>query len=127
MSATAFPIALRRRVAATVPAAAVAAAVLVALIVGLQLWAIQVAYPLRVTSDVPTYLALLRAMAAHPLAKQSLFLAAQGISTPHSTPYMVALALLWHAVAPQVTLPTRSPRDVSWDWSAFRYRWRRWG
>jgi hypothetical protein len=69
-------------------------------LVALQLWAIGVEYPLRVTSDVPTYLALLREMAAHPLSPQSPFLATPGVASPHATPYMLALALLWHALAP---------------------------
>ena len=71
----------------------------VAVLVVLELWAVHVGYPLRVTSDVPTYLALLRGLAAHPLSPQSPFLPLPGIASPHATPYMTGLALLWHAVA----------------------------
>ena len=69
------------------------------MLVVLELWAVHVGYPLRVTSDVPTYLALLRGLAAHPLSPQSPFLPLRGIASPHATPYMTGLALLWHAVA----------------------------
>lgn len=69
-------------------------------LVAMQLWAIGVDYPLRVTSDVPTYLGLLRGMAAHPLAPQSPYLPTPGIASPHATPYMLALAELWRVVAP---------------------------
>lgn len=79
---------------------ALAAITLVGGLVALQLWAIDVQYPLRVTSDVPTYLALLRGMAAHPLASQSPFLETPGVASPHATPYVLGLALLWHALAP---------------------------
>jgi len=100
MSATSSAVAIERRLRWSLSTAAVAAIALVGGLVALQLWAIHVSYPLRVTSDVPTYLALLRAMAAHPLAPQSPFLDTTGIATPHATPYMLALALLWRAVAP---------------------------
>jgi hypothetical protein len=100
MNATASTVVLERRTGLSVPRLAVAAVSLVAGLVVLQLWAIAVDYPLRVTSDVPTFLALLRSMAAHPLATQSPFLTTPGIASPHATPYMQGLALLWHALAP---------------------------
>jgi hypothetical protein len=60
---------------------------------GLALWARAVDYPLRVTSDTPTFLALLGDMAEKPFASQSPFLEGGG-GTQHATPYMQALAFL---------------------------------
>src|SRR5262249_30424426 len=64
---------------------------------GLAIWARGTDYALRVTSDTPTFLALIRDMAEHPFAAQSPFLAG-GAATQHATPYMQALAFLWSAV-----------------------------
>jgi hypothetical protein len=66
-------------------------------LLGLSLWARHVDYALRVTSDTPTFLALLSGMARSPFEPQSLFLEA-GAATQHATPYMQALALLWRLV-----------------------------
>jgi hypothetical protein len=66
---------------------------LLAALLGLALWARSVDYALRVTSDTPTFLALLSSMARSPLEPQSLFLEA-GAATQHATPYMQALAFL---------------------------------
>ena len=76
-----------------------AAIAFVIVLVALELVAVELDYPLRVTSDTPTYLALLRQMALHPLAHQSVFLSVPGIATPDATPYTLALGELWHAVA----------------------------
>jgi hypothetical protein len=65
----------------------------------LELWAIQVNYGLRVTSDTPTFLALLRVMAQHPLHPVSPFLPGGALETSHATPYMQLLAWLWRLVA----------------------------
>jgi hypothetical protein len=86
--------------AARIPWTAVGTVAAAAGLLALQVWAIRVAYPLRVTSDVPTYLALLRGLATAPLSWQSPFLASGGIASPHATPYLVGLSALWHAVAP---------------------------
>ena len=48
-------------------------------------------YPLRVTSDTPTFIALLSDMAQRPFAPQSPFLEG-GAATQHATPYIQALA-----------------------------------
>ena len=64
---------------------------------GLAVWARGTDYALRVTSDTPTFLALIRDMATHPFAAQSPFLDAGG-ATQHATPYMQALAFLWSAI-----------------------------
>jgi hypothetical protein len=103
MSIVAASIALQWRVAWTVSRTAVTGVVLVAGMVALQLWAINIGYPLRVTSDAPTFLALLQGMAGHPLGAQSPFLGTRGIASPHATPYMLGLALLWKAIAPAGT------------------------
>jgi hypothetical protein len=66
----------------------------------LELWAIRVNYGLRVTSDTPTFLALLREMTLHPLQPVSPFVPGAALQTSHATPYMQGLAWIWdHAVA----------------------------
>jgi len=70
-------------------------ALLVALL-GLAVWARAVDYPMRVTSDTPTFLALLGDMADNPFASQSPFLVGGG-GTQHATPYMQLLAFLSQA------------------------------
>lgn len=62
-------------------------------LVGFAVWARAVDYPLRVTSDTPTFLALLGDMAENPFASQSPFLVGGG-GTQHATPYMQLLAFL---------------------------------
>jgi hypothetical protein len=76
--------------------------VVVAAIAGLfalEFWALEVNYGLRVTSDTPTFLALLREMTMHPLQPISPFVPGAGLETSHATPYMQALAWLWRLVA----------------------------
>jgi len=63
---------------------------------GLAVWARHVTYALRVTSDTPTFLALVTDMADKPFARQSPYLAAD-VATQHATPYMQALAFVWRA------------------------------
>jgi len=69
-------------------------------LLALELYACFVHYGLRVTSDTPTFLALLRDQALHPGARVSPFLPGHGLETPHATPYMQLLAWLWAGVAP---------------------------
>ena len=66
----------------------------------LEFWALDVKYGLRVTSDTPTFLALLREMTLHPLQPVSPFVCGAGLETSHATPYMQVLAWLWKLVAP---------------------------
>jgi hypothetical protein len=99
MSASAPALALPRRIPFSISRGVLAALLLVGGLVALQIWAVQLGYPLRVTSDTPTYIALLQDMAAHPFAAQSPFLATPGIQSPLATPYMLALAMVWKAVA----------------------------
>jgi len=70
----------------------VSAFLLVAL--GLALWARSVDYALRVTSDTPTFLALVAGMAERPFSGESPFLDAD-VATQHATPYIQALAFAW--------------------------------
>ena len=70
-----------------------------AVLLALEAYAASVDYGLRVTSDVPTFLALLRDSALHPLTPVSPFLAVGGIETSHATPYMQLLAWLWQLQA----------------------------
>jgi O-antigen/teichoic acid export membrane protein len=65
----------------------------------LQVWAVRTNYGLRVTSDTPTFIALLRGMAIHPFAPQSPFLPNSTVHTSHATPYMQLLAFGWDAIA----------------------------
>ncbi len=66
----------------------------------LEFWALDLKYGLRVTSDTPTFLALLREMTLHPLQPVSPFVSGAGLETSHATPYMQVLAWLWKLVAP---------------------------
>jgi hypothetical protein len=69
---------------------------------GLAVWARGTDYALRVTSDTPTFLALIRDMAKHPFAAQSPFLNG-AIATQHATPYMQGLAFLWATIGHSYT------------------------
>ena len=70
---------------------------LLAGLVALQLWARSTDYGLRVTSDTPTFLALIPDMADRPFEPQSPFVADPEVTTPHAEPYTQALAFLWKA------------------------------
>ncbi len=87
-----------RRLAVSIDALRLTVLGAVAGVFALELWAIRVNYGLRVTSDTPTFLALLREMAIHPLQQVSLFVPGQGLQTSHATPYMQVLAWLWDHV-----------------------------
>lgn len=63
----------------------------------LTLWAGAVDYARRVTSDTPTFIALVADMAQKPFAKESPFLDA-AVATQHATPYLQLLAFVWRAV-----------------------------
>src|SRR5262249_47086426 len=89
-----------RRLVARVGGVRLAGLAAVAGVLGLEIWAIRVNYGLRVTSDTPTFLALLREMSLHPLRSVSPFVPGAALQTSHATPYMQALAWIWnHAVA----------------------------
>jgi hypothetical protein len=60
----------------------------------LIVWAGVSDYALRVTSDTPTFIALVTGMAERPFQEQSPFLANQ-VATQHATPYIQAVAFLW--------------------------------
>jgi hypothetical protein len=74
------------------------AAVLV--LVGLQIWAAANFYALRVIGDTPSFLALIRDLALHPLRPTSTFFGTSDTRSIHASPYLQALALIWRAVAP---------------------------
>jgi hypothetical protein len=71
-------------------------------VAGLALWARAVNYALRVTSDAPTFIALVAGMAERPFAEQSPFLDGD-FATQHATPYTQALALVWRALGDGVS------------------------
>jgi hypothetical protein len=68
---------------------------LLAGLVALQLWARSTDYGLRVTSDTPTFLALIPDMADRPFERQSPFLRDSTVASAHAEPYTQALAFLW--------------------------------
>jgi hypothetical protein len=70
----------------------------------LELQAMVNGYGLRVTSDTPTYLALLRAVALHPFQSVSPFMSVTGVETSHATPDMQVLALVWRQISPTKSL-----------------------
>ena len=59
----------------------------------LAVWARTVDYALRVTSDTPTFLALIADMGQRPFARQSPFLNTD-VATQHATPYIQVLAFV---------------------------------
>ena len=63
-------------------------------LLGLMLWAGHTDYALRVTSDSPTFLALVQDMADSPLGQQSPFVADPAVASAHATPYVQALGFL---------------------------------
>jgi hypothetical protein len=77
---------------------------LLAGLLALSLWARGVDYALRVTSDTPTFIALVYDMAQKPFARESPFLDAN-VATQHATPYIQALAFGWRLLDGS----TRSP------------------
>jgi hypothetical protein len=81
-------------------------------VLGLALWARAVDYALRVTSDTPTFIALVTDMAADPFAAQSPFLDG-GTGTQHATPYMQTLAFLWGVFGGEADTPVAIGRFLA--------------
>ncbi len=71
----------------------------VAAVVVLEVWAAATGYGLRVTSDTPTFLPIVRDLGLHPLGRVSPFLDDPHVATSHATPYTQLLGLLWRATA----------------------------
>ena len=69
-------------------------------VVGMALWAATNSYALRVIGDTPTFLTLIRDLGAHPMQPVSTSFGTAGTESIHASPYLQALGLLWHAVAP---------------------------
>jgi hypothetical protein len=107
-----FPRALASTI--SIPRAAAVLALGTTLILELQ--AMAYGYGLRVTSDTPTYLAVLRQAALHPLAPVSPFLAKPGLATSHATPDIEALAVVWRVVSPSPSLvdPVAAYHLLAW-------------
>jgi hypothetical protein len=57
-------------------------------------------YELRVTADTPTFLALIRDLAIHPLRPDSVFFGSASSDSIHASPYLQLLALIWKFTAP---------------------------
>ena len=72
----------------------------VATLIGLEIWAAATAYGLRVTSDTPTFLPIVRDLGAHPFQSVSPFLNDPHVTTSHATPYTQLLGSLWQWLAP---------------------------
>jgi hypothetical protein len=81
-------------------------------LLGLVLWARAVDYALRVTSDTPTFVALISDMATAPFERQSPFLE-HGTGTQHATPYMQLLAFLWSAFGGEADTPVAIGRFLA--------------
>src|SRR5439155_20834780 len=62
-------------------------------------WALRTSYGLRVISDAPSYLAIVRDMAIRPFEPISAFLRTPLVEESHATPYTQGLASLWKLVA----------------------------
>jgi hypothetical protein len=69
-------------------------------LLGLEAWAAATGYGLRVTSDTPTFLPIVRDLAARPFRSVSPFLNDPHVATTHASPYMQLLGLLWSQLAP---------------------------
>lgn len=65
---------------------------------GLWLWATLTDYGLRVISDSPSFLVIVRALAARPLHSVNPFLAQGEVANSHATPYTQLLGLGWRAL-----------------------------
>ena len=87
----------------------------VAVLVALEAWAASTGYGLRVTSDTPTFLPIVRDLAIHPLQPVSPFLNDSHVATTHGSPYTQLLGLLWRFVAPghdATGAPSADPRAL---------------
>ena len=72
----------------------------VAFLIALEVVATFNHYAMRVISDTPTFIALIRDLGAHPMHPTSVFFAGGHTSSVHASPYLQALALLWRVIAP---------------------------
>jgi hypothetical protein len=72
----------------------------VAVMLAMEAWAAATGYGLRVTSDTPTFLPIIRDLAARPFHRVSPFLNDPHVATSHASPYMQLLALIWNQLAP---------------------------
>jgi hypothetical protein len=72
----------------------------VGIVLVLEWLAMRVHYGLRVVADTPTYIALMREMALHPLHPPSPFLAtSHSVNVAHATPDLQLAALVWRGFA----------------------------
>ena len=92
----------RTRVRSLLKRAAVVAVCLsvVALLLALEVVATFNHYTMRVISDTPTFIALIRDLAARPMHPVSVFFASPNTTSVHATPYLQMLAWVWKLVAP---------------------------
>ena len=67
----------------------------IASLVVVSTWATATSYGLRVISDSPTFLALIRSLAARPLQPASPFLTGQSQGESHASPYTQAIGWVW--------------------------------
>jgi hypothetical protein len=87
----------------------------IAALLALEAWAASTGYGLRVTSDTPTFLPIVRDLAVHPLQPVSPFLDDPHVATSHGSPYSQLLGLLWRLVAPShdaTGAPAADPRAL---------------
>jgi hypothetical protein len=98
----ALPSAALRKFLAIAPAGA--CLVSVAVLIAMELAAIFNHYAMRVTADTPTFMALIRDLAIHPLKPDSVFFGSHDTQSIHASPYLQFLGLIWRLVAPSSEL-----------------------
>ena len=72
----------------------------VGVLLAMQALAISNHYAMRVISDTPTFIALVRDLARAPMQPDSVFFHTLDTQSMHASPYLQVLALVWRAVAP---------------------------
>jgi hypothetical protein len=76
----------------------------VTVLVAMQVLAVFNHYALRVISDTPTFVALVRDLARAPMQPDSVFFRTLDTQSMHASPYMQALGLAWRELAPAAQL-----------------------
>ncbi|MGA2013311.1 MAG: hypothetical protein ABSH51_22620 [Solirubrobacteraceae bacterium] len=71
-----------------------------AVLVVMQVMAVSNLYSMRVISDTPTFIALIRDLARAPMQPASVFFQTLDTDSIHASPYVQALALIWRWMAP---------------------------
>ena len=84
-------------------------------LLALEAWAALTGYGLRVTSDTPTFLPIVRDLADRPFHSVSPFLNDPHVASSHGSPYLQLLGLAWRVIAPDhdaTGAPAADPRAL---------------